>query len=256
MKLSNRLQSLLNHIPAGSRLADIGSDHALLPTAAVQTGVCVSAVAGEVNSGPHRAAEKQVQEAGLAAVISVRKGDGLDVIHPGEVDVITIAGMGGGLISSILDRGHTQGKLQGIHRLILQPNVGEDLLRKWLVKHHWVLIEEDILEEDGKIYEVLTAVPEEEEVNGLTNEELYQTYRLNSGLEVPQAWLLRFGPWLIRKPVFVFHAKWRSELGKMAKILASLAKSELSSASEKAGELKQEMDTIKEVLSCLQKDKP
>lgn len=31
VKLSDRLQQLLEQIPQGSRLADIGSDHALLP---------------------------------------------------------------------------------------------------------------------------------------------------------------------------------------------------------------------------------
>lgn len=31
MKLSQRLQYIMEQIPAGSRLADIGSDHGLLP---------------------------------------------------------------------------------------------------------------------------------------------------------------------------------------------------------------------------------
>ena len=92
MKLSNRLQQIHDQIPEGSRMADIGSDHALLPVAAIRSGKAVSAVAGEVNSGPYEAASKQVSDAGLEAQITVRRGDGLDVITAGEVDVITIAG--------------------------------------------------------------------------------------------------------------------------------------------------------------------
>lgn len=49
-------------IPKESALADIGSDHALLPVAAVQSGRAVRAVAGEVNDGPLQAAAKQVAE--------------------------------------------------------------------------------------------------------------------------------------------------------------------------------------------------
>ena len=51
VKLSDRLQLLLDQVPEGSRLADIGSDHALLPVAAVESGKAVSAIAGEVNQG-------------------------------------------------------------------------------------------------------------------------------------------------------------------------------------------------------------
>lgn len=254
MKLSNRLQLLLTQIPAGSRLADIGSDHALLPTAAIESGKCVFAVAGEVNPGPYQAAEKQVREAGLMERISVRRGDGLEVIVPGEADVITIAGMGGGLIASILDRG--KDKLHGVSRLVLQPNVGEDTLRQWLLRHDWVLIDEHILEEDGKIYEVLIAVPEGQAEAPETNETLYQDYMLDGGIILSAKWLLRFGPCLVKRPTTVFHDKWRSELDKMGTILRSLAKSELASSEEKAEEIKNEMKFIEEVLACLPKVKP
>ena len=43
--------------------------------------------------------------------------------------------------------------------LVLQPNVGEDFVRRWLVEHGWVFASgECILEEDGNIYEILHAV--------------------------------------------------------------------------------------------------
>ncbi|WP_054956649.1 tRNA (adenine(22)-N(1))-methyltransferase [Paenibacillus dakarensis] len=252
MKLSNRLQLILDHIPSGSRLADIGSDHALLPTAAVETGTCVSAIAGEVNSGPYQAAVKQVTESGLTHAVMVRLGDGLDVLETGEVDVITISGMGGGLIASILDRG--ENKLSGVSRLVLQPNVGEDILRKWLLEHHWVLINEYILVEDGKIYEVLIAVPEEQGLE-IKNEELYQERIMGEGTKISTDWLLRMGPWLLQRPSSVFHAKWKSEIQKMNSILRSLSKSDLASAEEKSANIRADIKKIEEVLACLPKDK-
>lgn len=103
----------------------------------------------------HTNLQKNVQAEGLAEKITVRMGDGLEVIQPGEVDCITIAGMGGALISSILENGNT--KLGSVKRLVLQPNISAISIRKWLIENNWELVTEEILEEDGKIYEILVA---------------------------------------------------------------------------------------------------
>ncbi|MFC5450229.1 tRNA (adenine(22)-N(1))-methyltransferase [Paenibacillus aestuarii] len=250
VKLSKRLQMIADRVPAGTRLADIGSDHALLPTYLAQQGVITFGVAGEVNPGPFDAATRQVMECGLQAAINVRLGDGLAVIQPGEVDVITIAGMGGSLIASILDAGKS--KLQGVAKLILQPNVGEDQVRRWLDEQGWLLESETILEEDGKIYEILTASP-----NGapVTLEALYQDRELIGGKVVNKARLLQMGPYLITQAPEVWFRKWESELVKLAMIEGQLALSTAEASKAKSEQIGQEIQEIKEVLACLQKVK-
>lgn len=120
---------------------------------------------------------KQVKEAGLEAQIDVRRGDGLSVILPGEATCVSIAGMGGSLIASILQAGAD--RLHGVHTLVLQPNVGEEAVRKWLLEQRWLLVKEEILEEDGKIYEILTA--ERSDDAEQANKELYSTCNIGSG---------------------------------------------------------------------------
>ncbi|ASA23590.1 tRNA (adenine(22)-N(1))-methyltransferase [Paenibacillus donghaensis] len=255
-KLSKRLQLVLEQIPYGSRLADIGSDHALLPVAAVESGRAVAAIAGEVNRGPYEAALRGVAEAGRGNVISVRHGNGLEVVQPGEVDCIAIAGMGGALIASILEDGRRAGKLAGVTTLALQPNVGEDILRRWLLGNGWLLVAEHILEEDGKIYEILTAVPEQQ-ASEATNDSLYAERILEGGQVLcSRDTLLQMGPWLLQAPNSVFMEKWQGEIRKLEGILSSLSRSELEAAELKRVEIKAQIKQIAEVLECLPKDKP
>jgi tRNA (adenine22-N1)-methyltransferase len=251
IKLSNRLQQIADLVPKGSRLADIGSDHALLPTYLAERGMIVFAVAGEVNEGPYQAASKQVREAGLTERIDVRLGDGLAVLNSGEVDTITIAGMGGALIASILTAGLD--KLEGVRTLILQPNVGEDAVRRWFVEHGWFLAKEHILEEDGKIYEVLTALRTHDPQRA--NAELYEPRRLDPNVVVESVLLLQMGPYLLEQASDAFVHKWLYELDKLERICGQLAQSDLEASRQKERDLRRTIREIEEVLGCLQKAK-
>ncbi|WP_347549560.1 tRNA (adenine(22)-N(1))-methyltransferase TrmK [Pseudalkalibacillus hwajinpoensis] len=231
--LSERLKMVARFVPNNSRVADIGSDHAYLPCFLMNNKQITFAVAGEVNEGPYQSALNQVKRSGFEDVISVRKGDGLEVIEPGEVDVITIAGMGGQLIRDILLGGLEE--LLGVKRLILQPNVAAHLLRKRLAELDWELVEETILEEDEKIYEVLVF----DAGNGS------RPYEGLDGMELQKNLLA--GPMLIKEQNSAFKKKWESELIKREGILRSMEQAE--TISERADQIKNERDLIKEVLS-------
>ncbi|WP_026692872.1 tRNA (adenine(22)-N(1))-methyltransferase [Peribacillus kribbensis] len=230
-KLSHRLEAVAGYIPPNSILADIGSDHAYLPCYAMNKGIIQRAVAGEVSEGPLRSALKQVQSAGLKEYIDVRKGDGLEVIKPGEVECITIAGMGGTLISSILERGSS--KLQGVKRLILQPNIGAANIRNWLVENSWELVTEEILEEDQKIYEILVA----------ERGEPMKPYQV----EKEAGFLM--GPFLMKEKSDVFLKKWAMELEHMKRILLQLDQAgETESLKGKKEELQSHILVVEGVL--------
>ncbi len=139
----------------GSRLADIGTDHAYLPTALILDGTVPSAIAADLRKGPLENAEATVISYGIADKVQLRLSDGLKVVSPDEVDDIAIAGMGGNLISGILDC--TPWVKDENIRLILQPQSHEELVRGWLWDNGFEIISEDSCFEDGKVYICIAA---------------------------------------------------------------------------------------------------
>ena len=158
--LSKRLKKIAECVPEGVKLADIGSDHAYLPIFLCQKGRIHQAIASEVSQGPFEHMCSEVEKAGLSESIDCRLGDGLVTLRlEDQVEAVTIAGMGGELIAKILHEAYCTQRLQNRPCLILQPNIDEILVRKWLIGHGYRITDEKILEDAGKMYEIIVALP-------------------------------------------------------------------------------------------------
>ncbi len=156
MHLDDRLQALADFVPEGSRAADIGTDHGYLAVALIEQGRSGFVVAGDKNRGPFEAAKRTVHENAIGEEqISVRLGDGLAVVKPGEVDTVCIAGMGGILMNTILEA--SPEVTAQLKTLVLQPMNGAAELREWLYDHEWHIVDENLVIDDGRIYEIIKA---------------------------------------------------------------------------------------------------
>ena len=156
MNLGDRLQAVADFVPQGSRVADIGTDHGYLAVELVKSGKAKFVVASDKNTGPYEAAVRTVCENGLADnVISVRLGDGLKSLRPGEVDTVCIAGMGGALMVEILEG--SPDVVETLDTLILQPQSAAPELRRWIYRKHWHIEDESLVLDDGRIYEIIMA---------------------------------------------------------------------------------------------------
>ena len=220
--ISKRLETVASFVSQGAVLLDVGSDHAYLPIELVEKGHIKRAIAGEVVVGPYQSAVKNVKEHDLVEKIQVRLANGLAAFEEDDhVSVITIAGMGGRLISTILQEGID--KLANVKRLILQPNNREDELRSWLQDHGFQIIAESILEETGKFYEILVVETGEMELSARDT---------------------RFGPFLSREVSPVFVQKWQKEASKLEFALAQIPEKN----QEERRVLTDKIKAIKEVL--------
>ena len=153
VSLGPRLQTVASYVPKGASLGDIGTDHAYLPIALYDTRRILKAVAIDVHEGPYQSALAAVKARHLEAVIDVRFGDGLMPLKSGEVNVLTLAGMGGKTMLDILFA--RPDVLEPVQDLILQPQGAERAVRLALIGAGWRLKTEKLVEEDDRIYVVM-----------------------------------------------------------------------------------------------------
>ena len=121
--LSARLSAIADLCVPARPLADIGSDHALLPLAMLAAGRVPRAIVIDRSPGP---VAQLLALARCRPGLDARPGDGLRPLAPGEAHTIVIAGMGGRLMARIL--GERPAVVAAATRVVLQPN--EDLM--WL----------------------------------------------------------------------------------------------------------------------------
>lgn len=229
INLSKRLKCLVQYVPQGSVVADIGTDHGYLPVYLVWQGICPGVIAADINRGPLEAARSNVQQRGVQHKIDLRLGNGLQVLKPGEAEVIVIAGMGGGTIRDIL-AASPQLAAQA-SRLILQPMADEKDLREYLLQHGWRLLDEEILLEDDRIYLVLVAERGREDLGNPI--------------------LLEVGPRLLEKKHPLLKLYLHKLIEKYQRVLDGLQKSSREIAQTKAVLIKEKIAQLREIVGKL-----
>jgi len=156
MALRPRLAMTADLVPPGIAVADIGSDHAYLPVHLVRTGICPRAIASDIGEGPLENARRTVSRAGLEDRIELRLSDGFSRFAPIDASCWVLAGMGGTLMSRLLDAAPwlcAPGMV-----IVAQPMRHAEELRAWLVAHGFMIECESVCKDAGRAYLALRAV--------------------------------------------------------------------------------------------------
>lgn len=230
LNISNRLKQVASFVSKGAFLADIGSDHAYLPTYICTYDSSLRAIAGEVREGPYLNAKQTIERFQLTEQIEVRLGNGLEVLDE-RVNEVTIAGMGGSLIQTILESG--KDRLQTVQKIIAQPNNHEEKVRKTFQKLGFQLTNELIMEENGHIYEVLVGIR-----NGVSCYD--DTKNMTSQFQ--------FGPCLMKEKDPLFILKWQRELAAMRAVLKEMESATIR-PTEKIQAIQEQIQLIEEVVN-------
>ncbi|MDI9494519.1 MAG: class I SAM-dependent methyltransferase [Bacillota bacterium] len=153
LRLSERLAAIADYVREGETIADIGTDHGLLPIFLLQQKRSPKVILSDIRQGPLRKAEENLAIYTPGIEADLRLGSGLETLKNSEVDVVIIAGMGGHMICDIMAANPE--KTRSFPKFILQPRTAQDKLRMWLCKNGYVIVHERLVRERNKICEII-----------------------------------------------------------------------------------------------------
>ena len=223
MQLSPRLLAVSDLVSCTGCLADVGTDHGYIPIYLTETGRITRAVAMDINRGPLERAREHIRQKGLEDRIETRLSDGVMALRPGEAQTVVIAGMGGGLICSILREGrkilsHTQ-------ECILQPQSEIEQVRRFLQEEGYSILQEDMVYEDGKYYPMMRVV--------------------HGSMELSDVIEFRYGPRLLEKKHPCLASYLDQEEGKWQGVLEKLEEQHTERAAQRIGEVADQLAQIR-----------
>jgi len=225
--LSFRLKGIVSMVPESETVADIGCDHGKVAVWLLKNGKANHAVCGDLSGRSLEKAKKLAQSKGLLGAVSLREGSGFDVLDAGEAQTAVVAGMGGELIASILEKG----KAKLPQTLVLSCNKGSGVLRKWLMENGFAIEDEDLVLENRHYYPVIRAQRGES--------------RMLNDME------MEFGPVLLEKKPKLLKHYVKHRIDQTKTIRAKLQKSKAARKEELLGEIDKRLEAYAGVLTCL-----
>lgn len=243
MKLSKRLETIVDMAfcwvslwereeKKGVCVADVGTDHGLVPIRLIERGMAGTVLATDVRKGPLLRAREHVAKQGLQERIELRLGDGLKPLKPGEAQLVIMTGMGGELMSRILQEAPLI--QETVRCWIFSPQSELAYFRHGLEKLGLAICDEVMLKEDGKFYTIMTAEPGE--------------------MHYPEEYQYRYGERLIQKRSLVLKEYLRQEIYKLQEIREQIQKTarvENSGTKERLQEVEGELEQAKRVKELL-----
>jgi tRNA (adenine22-N1)-methyltransferase len=153
IKLPHRLGAIVDFIDDGADVADIGTDHGLLPVYLALSGLARRIIASDISVGSLEAARRSAAKYAVTDKITFINAPGLNGVTWYDIDIIVIAGLGGETIVSILSEAPWT-KCQGV-KLLLQPQSKIDVLSRFLYDNDYTVNRIKSITDRGRQYTIM-----------------------------------------------------------------------------------------------------
>ena len=151
LKISNRLQTIVEMVEKTNVVCDVGSDHGYVPIFLINNNIAKYVIASDINIKPLESMKNNIKcylDSNKISNIDIRLGQGLNVINKNEADIIIITGMGYDTISEILNNINEY----SFKYLILSPQSKYYEFRKYVFNLKLDIINEQIVIDNNKYY--------------------------------------------------------------------------------------------------------
>lgn len=206
---NRRMAALAGLIPRGSRVADVGTDHARLPLLLLAAGRARHCIATETTPARIASLRRRLSSRALPEGLDLRAGNGLEPLRAGDgLDVLVLAGMGAATIRSILRRADLE--RLGMRRVVLQPQTEPASVRRHLHELGMRIVAEILLQRGRGFHLVLAAETGHRPI-------------LDPHPTLAPDDLMEAGPCLARSPDPAVRLYWEGQLRRNRRILEKAA---------------------------------
>lgn len=146
MELSKRLLTAANMVEANAKVIDVASDHGLLGLWLLEQQRINKLLLTDINPKALENAKNNALKLDLKPDFLVT--DGLDNIKLKDYNTIIISGLGAKTIINILE----SKTIDINHIIILVPHTNPELIRKYMVKRGFKILDEKMVYEKGRYY--------------------------------------------------------------------------------------------------------
>lgn len=158
-ELTGRLMVIARMLAGSTVVVDVGSDHGKLACVLIQEYGMERVIATDISWHSIEKIKLQAAKNGVSDRLEARQGNGLEPIGGQEAGCgIVLAGLGGEVIASIL-RAQEQ-KARAARLLVLQPMSDAGHLRQYLTENGFVITDDQLVKDAGRIYQVIAAAGE------------------------------------------------------------------------------------------------
>ena len=233
-RIPKRMLAISNLVDNSKVLADVGCDHAYISINLLENGKAERIIASDLREGPLNIAKDNIKLEGFEERIETRLCAGLCGYEAGEVDTILISGMGGMLVKEILSE--SIDVVRRADTLILEPQSDLRVVRAYLKDIGFEIIDEDMLNEGGKYYQIMKAVKSKE--------------RMEVCEDIGAMAENEFGPILIKKkhPVLLEFLKKRKNHFERLLQNKSFLTSQSATNNDRIAIIENELNMVKEAL--------
>ena len=173
MILSLRLQNIADIVSSDSIVADIGSDHGLLPISLVVNKRTKKTYAMDIAIKPLNQAKDNIMKYDVGNSVYPILSDGLENL-PDDVNTLVFSGMGSKTIINIISKDIS--KLKNISEIIMEPNIGSYDIREFMSSLNYSIVFEKTILENDVYYDIIKCSLGKQELT--TREKLFGPYNL------------------------------------------------------------------------------